>query len=80
MNQTLQTQNLFDVVVDVHNAQGNLVFRYYPKAGVIEVKRNRIYSQITVSGLLDKGTQALAAARGGPLIVSLPEVPELTKK
>lgn len=54
-----QQNNLFDVVVEVRNFQGNLLFLYYPKAGVIEFKRNQIYAQITLASLLEKGTQAI---------------------
>lgn len=73
-------QDLFDVVVRVCNHQGNVLFLYYPKAGVIEVKRNKIFAQLTVSGLLEKGTRAIAQSGGEALTVSIPEHVELTDK
>ena len=68
----MATINLFDVSVKVTNETGNLLFVYYPKAGVIEVKRNKIFAQITVAGLLEQGTRAMALANAA-LEVSLPE-------
>lgn len=72
------SSDLFDVVVRVCNHQGNVLFLYYPKSGIIEVKRNKIFAQLTISGLLASGTEAIRKAEGGPLTVSLPERVELT--
>jgi hypothetical protein len=67
--------DLFDVVIEVRNAQGNLVFVYYPKASTIEVKRNQIYSHISLATLLEQGVHAIKSqSEGEPVRISLPEL------
>ena len=53
------SDDLFDVVVVVRSYAGSHLFSYYPKAGVIEVKRNKIWSQITLQELVDRGLLAV---------------------
>jgi len=62
----------FSVVIVAHNVTGNLIFKYYPLAGVLEVKRNRIFSQIVLQDLIDKGQAAIEQANGRPVEISLP--------